>query len=166
MLKPEVIPKMGKILSFIEGKGFKFNRMMLTKISATRAAEFYKEHLGRPFYEYKWNSFSFRFSLLTELAFHFVYHIRKLVNYISSGPVLAMELLAPSAVRYWRINLGPTDPVVARSDAPNTVRGLFGTDTTYNAAHGSDSPEAAARVSCAFSTSLLLVPTLNIFPGT
>lgn len=120
MLKPEVIPKMGKILSFIEGKGFKFNRMMLTRISATRAAEFYKEHLGRPFYE-------------------------KLVNYISSGPVLAMELLAPSAVRYWRINLGPTDPVVARSDAPNTVRGLFGTDTTYNAAHGSDSPEAAAR---------------------
>lgn len=56
-----------------------------------------------------------------------------------------MELLAPSAVRYWRINLGPTDPVVARSDAPNTVRGLFGTDTTYNAAHGSDSPEAAAE---------------------
>jgi nucleoside-diphosphate kinase len=59
-----------------------------------------------------------------------------------------MELLAPSAIRYWRVSLGPTDPDVARSDAPNTLRALFGKDTTYNAAHGSDSPEAAARVNC------------------
>lgn len=58
-----------------------------------------------------------------------------------------MELLAPSAIKYWRATLGPTDPVVARSDAPDTVRALFGTDTTYNAAHGSDSPESAERVS-------------------
>ncbi|XP_046458567.1 nucleoside diphosphate kinase 7-like isoform X1 [Daphnia pulex] len=120
MLKPEVIEQMGKVLSFIEGKGFRFNKLMLTKIGANRAAEFYKEHQGRAFYE-------------------------KLVNYISSGPVLAMELLAPSAIRYWRVSLGPTDPDVARSDAPNTLRALFGKDTTYNAAHGSDSPEAAAR---------------------
>lgn len=62
MLKPEVIQKMGKILSFIEGKGFKFNRMMLTRLSATRAAEFYKEHNGRPFYEYAWNPFRPKFS--------------------------------------------------------------------------------------------------------
>jgi len=52
MLKPEVIEQMGKVLSFIEGKGFRFNRMMLTKIGANRAAEFYKEHQGRAFYEY------------------------------------------------------------------------------------------------------------------
>ena len=58
-----------------------------------------------------------------------------------------MELLAPNAIRYWRSTLGPTDPVVARNDAPNSIRALFGTDTTYNAAHGSDSPEAANRVS-------------------
>lgn len=86
---------------------------------------------------------------------------RKLVNYISSGPVLAMELLAPSAIRYWRVTLGPTDPVVARSDAPNTVRALFGKDTTYNAAHGSDSPEAASRVSCSSNSVCLFMP-LNI----
>lgn len=51
MLKPEVIERMGRIIAFIEGKGFRFNKMMLTKIGAIRAAEFYKEHTGRPFYE-------------------------------------------------------------------------------------------------------------------
>jgi nucleoside diphosphate kinase len=52
MLKPEVIEQMGNILSFMEGKGFRFNKMMLTKMGANRAAEFYKEHQGRAFYEY------------------------------------------------------------------------------------------------------------------
>ena len=52
MLKPEVIDQMGKILTFIEDKGFRFNKIMLTKISANRAAEFYREHQGRAFYEY------------------------------------------------------------------------------------------------------------------
>jgi nucleoside diphosphate kinase len=52
MLKPEVIPKMGKILSFIESKGFRFNKMMMTKIAPHRAGEFYKEHMGRAFYQY------------------------------------------------------------------------------------------------------------------
>lgn len=51
MLKPEVIQHMGKVLAFIERKGFKFNKMMLTKISAMRAGDFYKEHDGRAFYE-------------------------------------------------------------------------------------------------------------------
>ena len=57
-----------------------------------------------------------------------------------------MELLAPFAIQRWRNVLGPTDPAVARSSAPDSLRSHFGTDTTYNAAHGSDSPEAAQRV--------------------
>lgn len=68
------------------------------------------------------------------------------MEYVSSGPVLAMELLAPSAIKYWRTVLGPTDPATARTSSPDSVRAHFGTDTTYNAAHGSDSPEAAERV--------------------
>lgn len=59
MLKPEVIEQMGKVLSFIEGKGFRFNKLMLTKIGANRAAEFYKEHQGRAFYEYVCKSLLF-----------------------------------------------------------------------------------------------------------
>ena len=70
----------------------------------------------------------------------------KLVTYISSGPVLAMELLAPSAITRWRKVLGPTDPVKAREEQPESLRALFGGDATNNAAHGSDSPQAATRV--------------------
>ena len=69
-----------------------------------------------------------------------------LVNYISSGPVLAMELLAPSAISKWRQTLGPTDSSVARNQAPNSLRAHFGLDKSFNAAHGSDSVEAAQRV--------------------
>lgn len=51
MLKPEVINRMGKILELIEEKGFRFNRMMLTKMHSDIAAEFYKEHQGKSFYK-------------------------------------------------------------------------------------------------------------------
>jgi len=67
-----------------------------------------------------------------------------------------MELLAPFAITNWRKTLGPTDPEVAASEAPNSIRAHFGTDKTYNAAHGSDSPEAAQRV-------LLLILKVNKF---
>jgi len=120
MLKPEVIYQMGKILSFIEEKGFRLNNMMLTRLGHQSVSEFYKEHEGRPFYE-------------------------TLVSYISSGPVLAMELLAPSAIASWRKTLGPTDSSVARDQAPNSLRAHFGIDKSFNAAHGSDSAEAAHR---------------------
>jgi len=121
MLKPEVINQMGKILSFIEEKGFRLNNLMLTRLGHESVSEFYKEHQGRPFYD-------------------------SLVNYISSGPVLAMELLAPSAISKWRQTLGPTDSSVARNQAPNSLRAHFGLDKSFNAAHGSDSVEAAQRV--------------------
>lgn len=49
----KVVQHMGKILAFIEEKGFHFNRLMLTKFTAQRAAEFYKEHQGKSFYEYE-----------------------------------------------------------------------------------------------------------------
>jgi nucleoside-diphosphate kinase len=77
-----------------------------------------------------------------------------LVNYISSGPVLAMELLAPSAVASWRKTLGPTDSEKARIESPNSLRALFGLDKTNNAAHGSDSIESAARV-CRLSSLII-----------
>jgi len=120
MLKPEVINQMGKILSFIEEKGFRLNNMMLTRLGPQRVSEFYKEHEGRPFYD-------------------------TLVSYISSGPILAMELLAPSAIANWRKTLGPTDSSVARNQAPDSLRAHFGIDKSFNAAHGSDSVEAAHR---------------------
>jgi len=57
-----------------------------------------------------------------------------------------MELLAPSAIANWRKTLGPTDSSVARNQAPDSLRAHFGIDKSFNAAHGSDSVEAAHRV--------------------
>ncbi|MBN3281332.1 NDK7 kinase, partial [Polyodon spathula] len=70
-----------------------------------------------------------------------------LVQFLSSGPVVAMEILGDEAVTAWRRLLGPTDSSVARNEAPDSVRANFGTDGTKNAGHGSDSLASAARVS-------------------
>ena len=71
---------------------------------------------------------------------------RELISYITSGPVLALELRKSNAVKDWRSLLGPTDSVKAKVEAPKSVRSRFGTDKTLNAAHGSDSVSAAQRV--------------------
>ena len=68
------------------------------------------------------------------------------MEYITSGPVMAMELMRTDAVKHWRRTLGPTDPLKARTDFPDTIRAKFGIDMTKNAAHGSDATESAERV--------------------
>ena len=65
---------------------------------------------------------------------------------MTSGPVVAMELMGDEAVAGWRRLLGPTDAGVARSEAAGSVRAQYGTDGTRNAGHGSDSLASAARV--------------------
>lgn len=69
-----------------------------------------------------------------------------LVQFLSSGPVVAMELMGDEAVSVWRRLLGPADSAVARREAPQSVRAQFGTDGIKNVGHGSDSLAAAARV--------------------
>ena len=51
MLKPEVVEQMGRVLAFVEERGFRFNRLMLTRLSPESASHFYAEHAGRSFYE-------------------------------------------------------------------------------------------------------------------
>lgn len=69
---------------------------------------------------------------------------------MTSGPVIAMELLADNGVAKWRELLGPTDSEQARKDAPGSIRARFGIDKSFNAAHGSDSCTAAERVCALF----------------
>lgn len=59
-----------------------------------------------------------------------------------------MEILRDDAICEWKRLLGPANSGIARSEAPGSVRALFGTDGIRNAAHGSDTFESAARVSC------------------
>ena len=68
-----------------------------------------------------------------------------MVNFLISGPVIAMELLGDGAVCKWRDMVGPTDPAEARSQAPRSMRARFGSDILQNAAHSSDEPAQAAQ---------------------
>ena len=64
---------------------------------------------------------------------------------MTSGPLKPLVLTAPDAITQWRALLGPTNTATAQEEAPDSLRALFGTDQTQNAAHGADSPDAAAR---------------------
>lgn len=71
----------------------------------------------------------------------------ELLEFITSGPVVAMEILGDDAIGRWKQLLGPANSVVARTDAPNSIRARFGSDSIRNVAHGPDSFASAASVS-------------------
>lgn len=91
-------------------------RLQLTR---ERAGAFYAEHKGRPFYN-------------------------SLVSYMTSGPIVAMVLSKPGAIKAWRNLLGPTK-YSANRKAAGTIRNKYAKNDTENACHGSDSPVSAAR---------------------
>lgn len=80
---------------------------------------------------------------------------------MTSGPVIAMELLADNGVTKWRELLGPTDSEEARKDVPGSIRALFGKDKSLNAAHGSDSCTSAERVCASFTWVRNLTPSTS-----
>ncbi|EGR31510.1 nucleoside diphosphate kinase 7, putative [Ichthyophthirius multifiliis] len=120
MIKPDAYNHLGKIISKIEESSLLIANMKMTKFSIQDAQEFYAEHKGKPFYE-------------------------TLTNFMSSDFIVGFELVGENAIKIWRELLGPTNSLVAKEQAPNSIRGLFGTDGTKNACHGSDSPNSAFR---------------------
>jgi len=78
---------------------------------------------------------------------HYAEHVERsffpeLLDFITSGPVVAMEWSGEDAISVCRALMGATDPKQA---APGTIRGVYGLEVTHNLVHGSDSPESAAR---------------------
>lgn len=71
----------------------------------------------------------------------------ELLQFITSGPIVAMEILGDDAVCKWKTLLGPANPALAQTDAPDSIRVNFGHDGLRNAAHGPDSVASAAQVS-------------------
>jgi nucleoside diphosphate kinase len=69
----------------------------------------------------------------------------KLVDFMSSGHVVALALAGRGAVATWRRLCGPTSTETAKVEAPESLRAKFGTHATRNAVHGSDSPASAAH---------------------
>jgi nucleoside-diphosphate kinase len=117
MIKPEAVANgtTGKITDMIIEGGFKIKAMKLKQLSKEEAGEFYAVHKERPFYG-------------------------ELVDYMSSGPIVAMILEKDNAVADFRALIGATDPAEA---AEGTIRKKYATSKAENAVHGSDSDENA-----------------------
>lgn len=120
LVKPDAHGRASELLLAAKRAGFEVASLLETTMTAVQAEEFYAEHRTRPFF----------------LA---------LVEFMSSGPLTAAVLRKTDAISSWRAQLGPTNPEDARDTAPSSIRAIFGTDKTRNAAHGSDSKEAAQR---------------------
>lgn len=79
--------------------------------------------------------------------FEFLTRNSDLVSFMSSGKVIAMELVGIDAVAKWRKMIGPTNTSTAKQESPGSIRARFGHDQTRNAVHGSDSTQSAKRES-------------------
>ena len=119
LVKPDGVARglVGEVLSRIERKGFRIVAMDLRTVPAQVAQSHYAEHADKPFFA-------------------------DLVDFITSGPLLAAVIEGPEVIASWRTMMGATNPVNA---APGTIRGDLATETQFNVTHGSDSPESAAR---------------------
>ncbi|MER3499231.1 MAG: nucleoside-diphosphate kinase [Chitinophagaceae bacterium] len=117
MIKPDAMKNghAGAILDRIIKEGFSIKALKLTRLSKEKAGEFYAIHKERPFYG-------------------------ELVEFMSSGPIIAAILEKENAVEAFRKLIGATDP--AKADE-GTIRKLYATSVGENAVHGSDSDENA-----------------------
>ena len=123
LVKPDGVSRnlCGEVLRRVEGKGYTLVAVELRRATQQELEAHYAEHVGKPFYE-------------------------PLVQFMSSGPVLAVVIEGHRCVEGFRALAGATDPTTA---APGTIRGDLGRDwglkVQANLVHGSDSPESAAR---------------------
>ncbi|HEY8341349.1 MAG TPA: nucleoside-diphosphate kinase [Egibacteraceae bacterium] len=119
LVKPDGVRRglVGEVISRIERKGLTISRLEMRTLDRGTAEQHYAEHEGKPFYG-------------------------DLVDFITSGPLVAMVVEGPDAVKSMRSLMGATNPVEA---APGSIRGDFATEIGENIVHGSDSPESAER---------------------
>ncbi len=119
LVKPDGVERglVGEVIGRIEAKGYRIRALELRTLDTESAEQHYAEHAEKPFFG-------------------------ELVDFITSGPLVAMCVEGESAIAGMRQIMGATDPLEA--DA-GSVRGTFAAAIGQNIAHGSDSPESAAR---------------------
>ena len=123
LVKPDGVRRglVGEVISRIETKGYAIDALRMLQADEALLAQHYAEHIGKPFYE-------------------------PLVEFMMSGPIVAIVASGNRVIEGFRSLAGVTDPTVA---APGTIRGDLardqGTKVLQNLVHGSDSPESAAR---------------------
>ena len=120
LIKPDGVKRrlVGEILSRVERKGLTFAALQLVTVSDELARRHYAEHEGKPFFG-------------------------SLLEFITSGPVVAAVVEGPRAIAAFRQIAGGTDPV--EKATPGTIRGDLSLSNRENLVHGSDSPESAMR---------------------
>jgi nucleoside-diphosphate kinase len=123
LVKPDGVRRglVGEIISRVETKGYAIDAVRMLQADAALLEKHYAEHVGKPFYE-------------------------PLVEFMMSGPIVAIVASGNRVIEGFRSLAGATDPTVA---TPGTIRGDLardqGTKVMQNLVHGSDSPESAAR---------------------
>ncbi|HEX9847332.1 MAG TPA: nucleoside-diphosphate kinase [Acidimicrobiia bacterium] len=119
MVKPDGVSRglVGEVISRLERKGLTLEKIRGLTITEELARTHYAEHVDKPFFP-------------------------DLLEFIVSGPVVAMEWSGDGAISVCRDLMGATDPKVA---SPGTIRGDYGLMVTENIVHGSDGPESAVR---------------------
>ncbi len=119
LVKPDGVARglVGEVICRLEAKGLRLVAAELRTLSTDVAQTHYAEHREKPFFP-------------------------SLVEFITSGPLMAMVVEGPRAIEAFRALAGATDPVKA---GPGTIRGDFALEVQTNIVHGSDSPESAAR---------------------
>ncbi|HEY3611804.1 MAG TPA: nucleoside-diphosphate kinase [Pseudonocardiaceae bacterium] len=120
LVKPDGVSRglVGEVISRIERKGLTLVALELRQVEPSLAEQHYAEHDGKPFFG-------------------------SLLEFITSGTVVAIVVEGPRAIAAFRQLAGGTDPV--EKAVPGSLRGDYGTEVQYNLVHGSDSPESAAR---------------------
>ena len=123
LVKPDGVARglVGEVISRIEAKGYAIDSLRMLQADRALLEKHYAEHIGKPFYE-------------------------PLVEFMMSGPIVAIVASGNRVIEGFRSLAGVTDPTVA---APGTIRGDLardqGTKVVQNIVHGSDSSESAAR---------------------
>ena len=119
MIKPDGVQRnlVGEIISRVEAKGFSITKIKMMTISKELAEQHYGEHEDKPFFN-------------------------DLVSFITSGPVVAMQVEGENVVLQIRNLMGATNP---SESTPGSIRGDLATELDKNVVHGSDSDESAER---------------------
>jgi len=121
LVKPDGVRRglIGEVISRFERKGFRIVALKMIRMSREKAMDFYSVHKDKPFF-------------------------KDLVEFMTSGPIVAMILEGDSAVSVVREIIGATD---GRKASPGTIRGDFALSIQENVVHASDSPESFERES-------------------
>ncbi len=119
MIKPDIVAdgRYGEVLAFVLKNRFEVKSLRMVHMDRSRAEDFYGVHKGKEFFE-------------------------ALIEYITSGPVVAIEIVGEDIIPRIRAFVGATDPAKAE---PGTIRYMYGNSIQNNAVHASDAPESAKK---------------------